>query len=676
MLRVILAFVMAAFALPAFAKPAVPTIEQLAAYPKMSSFSISPDGTHMAAIKAEGEEQVILVFRTDDLNAKPNILRATQMKIAAVTFIKNDVLAVTLWQPIDVRGEKITRTFINKLFFTDIEGKNWREPLPLPRATSRSEELEQALTNPQVLDILPNDPDNILVVNSVGTNAGDVYKVNVRANRAERIQRSDPGVGGYVVDLNGTLRARFKSDTDGKGAFVAAQFRNASGSWEEHFRSYVKDRDLTEVVGFTDDPNIALILSNAGEDKAAVYEYDIAAKKRREVLFRHPYFEATGVTTYRYKSSSAAKFGEIVGLDYDGPRGNDVIWTSPAFQQLDATLRQALKITATPVTFLDPATGKTANTKYDNELGYRLVNYTADLKTVVVAVDGPNTPASYYLLKDGQLTLLSKTYPDLDPAAFGTTKLVYYKARDGLDIPAFLTTPNTELCGPGPWKTVIHPHGGPWARDHMGFDYSMWVPLMSSRCMAVLRPQYRGSQGWSRKLWMAGDAEWGGKMQDDKDDGARWLIAQKIAQPGHIAIFGFSYGGYAALAASVRPNEGVYKCAISGAGVSDIRRIWAKFYTNPFFRDSQGPTVNGLSPVDKADHLQIPIMVYQGERDQTVPLEQAEWFVNKAKRANQPIVYHQFADYSHGQAWTRKIMGDQLQIIDDYLAKDCGGGGL
>lgn len=209
----------------------------------------------------------------------------------------------------------------------------------------------------------------------------------------------------------------------------------------------------------------------------------------------------------------------------------------------------------------------------------------------------------------------------------------------------------------------------------MDFDGSMWVPLLASRCKAVLRPQFRGSEGWGRKLWMAGDAEWGQKMQDDKDDGAKWLIEQGIAKPGHIAMFGFSYGGYSAFTASVRPN-GLYKCAIAGAGVSDIKRIWARFFTNPFFRQAQAPTVEGLSPLDKAAEMQIPLMVYHGDRDQTVPLEQSIWFVNKAKQAGKPVVYHEIADYGHGPAWTRATMAEQLRLIDDYLAQECGGGGL
>jgi dipeptidyl aminopeptidase/acylaminoacyl peptidase len=219
----------------------------------------------------------------------------------------------------------------------------------------------------------------------------------------------------------------------------------------------------------------------------------------------------------------------------------------------------------------------------------------------------------------------------------------------------------------------VHPHGGPWARDGLAFDYFMWVPMMTSRCRAVLQPQYRGSQGWGRKLWMSGDAEWGQKMQDDKDDGAKWLIDQKIAIPGRIAMFGFSYGGYAAMAAAVRPN-GLYKCAIAGAGVSDIDRIWAKYYTNPYFREGQSTTVKGLSPLSKADQIQIPIYVFHGDRDQTVPIKQSEWFVAKAKSGGKDVTYREFKDFAHGPSWTRANYEQVLEGINDYFDKGCAGG--
>lgn len=661
------------------AKPAVPSIQQLAAFPKLSNVSISPDGKHLVALEARGEDRVILVWNIDALNQPPTVIGSERMKIQRVQFIKNDLLAVTMWQPYDARFDRVTKTFTSKIYITDLQGKNWREPLRPERGLSWVAERVAALSIPSVLDNLPNDPDHIIVVSDGWDSSGDVFKVNVRNGRSERLLRADDKIAGYVTDLDGNVRARIRADLDAAGsAYVAAEFRAVdSSTWVEHFRSYVKARDTVRIVRFSSDPNIAYLVSNEGRDKAVVYEYDITARKKTKVLFENRYFEASSVRVNRLKGGgdNGLAFGEVLGVSYWGPRGNDEELVSPKLRAIEQGVRQALGIKAQSIRVTDPANGEGGQIEYDQDAAVSIATLTPDLKTVVLAVGGSARPPEYYLLRDGKLMLLAKTYPDLDPAALGKTTLIYYKARDGLDIPAFLTTPNVELCGPAPWRAVVHPHGGPWSRDGMDFDGSMWVPLMASRCMAVLRPQFRGSAGWGRHLWKAGDAEWGQKMQDDKDDGAAWMVQQGVAKKDRIAIFGFSYGGYSAMAASVRAG-GPFKCAIAGAGVSDIKKIWARFYTDSFFRQAQGPTVAGLNPVDHADKLQIPIMVYQGDRDQTVPVEQSEWFVDKARRNNQPVIYHEIADYGHGPAWTRKIMGDQLSYIEDYLLRGCGGGGL
>ena len=655
--------------------PSHPSIEQLAAFPRLSGFSLSPDGKHIAALRSEGEDRQIAVWRTDALDRAPTLIGASRMKITGVSFIKNERLAVTLWQTYDLRADQVYKTFLSKLMITDLEGKAWKEPLPQPHATSREMELAQLRTSATVLDSLPNDPNHILVVNNIGGSAGDVYRVDLQNFKSERIQMSEERVSGYVTDLDGKLRARLKQDLDGDGAYVSAEFRNEqTGKWEEHFRSYVKNRDQTQIIGFGTDPGVAFVLSNEGQDKSAIYEYDIGTRRKKEILFQHRFFNANRVIVNPYRSAGES-FGKILGLGYEGPREDDVEWTAPAMRGLDAALRRALGITSSDLTLTDPADGKNASIAYPGQRQYTMTGYTPDMRTVLLTVDGPAMPPEYYLFRDGRLSLLARSYPDVDSRAFGSTRLIYYKARDGLDIPAFLTTPDTGLCGNGPWKTVIHPHGGPWGRDNLHFDSSMWVPLMASRCAAVLRPQFRGSEGWGRRLWMAGDAQWGRKMQDDKDDGAKWLIEQHIAKPDHIAMFGFSYGGYAAFAAAIRP-EGIYRCTIAGAGVSDIKRIWARFYTNPFFRQAQAPTVDGLNPLDQAGNIRIPIMIYHGDRDQTVPIEQSEWFVSKAKSSGQPVEFHTINDYAHGPAWTRVIMARQLGLIDSYLAKGCGGTGL
>jgi len=132
-------------------------------------------------------------------------------------------------------------------------------------------------------------------VSQISKNQGDVYRWNVHTNRAERVERADEHVAGFGTDLTGALRARLRTHQDDTGAYVATEFRNAAtGGWEEHFRSYAKDRNVTEVVGFSSDPNIAYLVSNVGQDKSILYEYDIAKRTKVDVLFQHKFSTQPG----------------------------------------------------------------------------------------------------------------------------------------------------------------------------------------------------------------------------------------------------------------------------------------------------------------------------------------------------------------------------------------------
>lgn len=654
----------------------VPSEELLAQFPRLGGFRLSPDGRHLLAIESRGDQRNLLVFKTDDLAAKPNVISSTAMRIQGATFLKNDMLAVTLFQPFDVRIDELTKTFITKLMVTDLAGKEWKEPLAAADAArSDTGKRVAALQVPTVKSRMLDDPDN-LVVESDGLGLErDLFRYNVRTGQAVRSMRLAESDINVLVDGKGVARAKTRAGFDTKGLFVATDIRNAdSGQWEEHFRSYVKDRDEVEIVALGSKPHLFVLRSNVGRELAGLFEYDAKERKIVSTLFEHRFFEALGVRSLG--GAEASEASTFDGFTYRGPNGDEVHWLEPRMEAVVKGVAQSLGIAEVPMTLKEVAGDRSAEVKAYAGASVTITAYhEGTVPTYLIRASGLNYPTEHYLLRGQRLSLLAKEYPQLDRRALGTSRFVYYKARDGLNIPAILTTPNAALCGNGPYSAVVHPHGGPWQRDEMGFDYSGWVPLMVSRCHVVLQPQYRGSAGWGRTLWKAGDAEWGQKMQDDKDDGAQWLVDQKLVDPKRVAIFGFSYGGYAAFAGAVRPGT-PFKCAIAGAGVSDIERIWARFYTNPFFRDRQEPTVRGLSPLTKADKLQIPLMVYHGERDQIVPLIQSELFVDKARAARQPIEYHMLPDYGHGPFWKVETNARQLKLISDYLSKGCGGKGL
>jgi dipeptidyl aminopeptidase/acylaminoacyl peptidase len=165
-------------------------------------------------------------------------------------------------------------------------------------------------------------------------------------------------------------------------------------------------------------------------------------------------------------------------------------------------------------------------------------------------------------------------------------------------------------------------------------------------------------------------------MQDDKDDGVKWMVAQHIADPKRVAMFGYSYGGYAALTAAIRPN-GLYQCAISGAGAGDLEAISEATFDNRFQREFQHPTIKGLDALAHAKEAQIPLLIYHGDRDQTVDIEQSRRFAAALKAAGKPYKLVEIPDMGHQYVFmTPAMMQEQLDIIDAFLKTDCKPGGL
>ncbi len=654
----------------------VPTMAQLAQFPAMAGFRISPDGKHMLAIESAGDTRNIVVWKLADLSVKPIVIGAKNMQIGGASFLKNDMLSVNLIQPYDLRGDQFVKTFINKLLFTDLEGKNWIEPMAsVEIARSGGAKLQAALARPSVLSSMPADPDHIVLESDSRGETRDVFRYNVRTGASTRVMKLGENDVKVSVNAAGVPWAKTRFGSDGGGAFIAVDFRATDGRWEEHFRNYVKTRDVVDVIAPGAKPGIAIIQSNVGQEFSAIYEYDIAAKKAGSKLFEHKFFDATNVDSLEEDEEAPGQDG-FDGYQYAGLLGSDTHWENPDIEAVIQGVAQALGIKQINQKLMTVSGSSQAEVRTLDGVSVRVMRRVpGETPTFLIRVSGLTYPTEHYLLQKQNLRLLAKEYPAIDRAALGTARFVYYPARDGLNIPAFLTVPNEKLCGPGPYAAVVHPHGGPWGRDTMNFDGSGWVPLLVTQCRVVLQPQFRGSAGWGRTLWLAGDREWGQKMQDDKDDGAKWLVSEKLADPARMAMFGYSYGGYSAFAAAVRPND-LYKCAIAGAGVSDIKRITARSYTNPYFRDAQESTIRGLNPLEFADKIKIPIMVYHGDRDQTVPLTQSDLFVDRAKSAGKPVEYHVLKDYAHGPAWTRQTMTEQLTIISDYLKTGCGGGGL
>jgi dipeptidyl aminopeptidase/acylaminoacyl peptidase len=275
-----------------------------------------------------------------------------------------------------------------------------------------------------------------------------------------------------------------------------------------------------------------------------------------------------------------------------------------------------------------------------------LVSWSNDRNKILVRADSPTEgPAySYVDVATGSAKLLGDEYQGLTPADISPVKPVSYKAADGFQLSGYLTLPRGR--DPKNLPLVVFPHGGPASRDEPGFDW--WAQGMAARGYAVLQVNFRGSQGFGWDYMQAGFGEWGRKMQTDLSDGVRYLAAQGTIDPKRVCIVGASYGGYAALAGAAL-DKGVYRCAVSFGGVSDLKRMvgysrsregasalryWDRFMGA---KDLGDPVLAKYSPALQAAGADIPVLLIHGKDDTVVPLAQSKEMADALRRAGKPV---------------------------------------
>jgi dipeptidyl aminopeptidase/acylaminoacyl peptidase len=313
-------------------------------------------------------------------------------------------------------------------------------------------------------------------------------------------------------------------------------------------------------------------------------------------------------------------------------------------------------------TFFDPhdqATWNSVADAFPGE-GVQLVSWSEDRKHIVILVDGPRDGSAYEIvdLNAHRADLLGPAYADIGPADVAEVRSISYAAADGLAIPAFLTLPNGK--DPKNLPLVVFPHGGPAARDEPGFDW--WAQAMASRGYAVLQPEFRGSTGYGWPFFTAGFGQWGRKMQTDLSDGVRYLASQGIVDPQRVCIVGASYGGYAALAGATL-EHGVYRCAVSVAGVSDPmymmgripgegsgERYLERFFGVTGFNDSR---LNEIAPLAHSGQADIPILLLHGTRDSVVPHVQSKLMYDALMRDGKQVTFISLDSEDHWLSSTK-----------------------
>jgi dipeptidyl aminopeptidase/acylaminoacyl peptidase len=299
----------------------------------------------------------------------------------------------------------------------------------------------------------------------------------------------------------------------------------------------------------------------------------------------------------------------------------------------------------------------------------------------VVQSTSDRDPGTYYLLDPDKRTLeeVLRTLEWLKPEQLSKTTVVRYKARDGLEIPAYLTLPNGRE--PKKLPLVAWIHGGPWVRDDWRYDPE--VQFLASRGYAVLQPNYRGSTGFGLRHLNASFRQWGQSMQDDITDGIRRLVDDGIVDANRVCIGGGSYGGYATLMGLVKdPKQ--YRCGISVVGVSDL--IWMQELgysdfnsydpdsADAYFSVTMGDLktdramLEKYSPRRHADQVEAPVLFLHGADDRRVPIKHAEGMRDALKAAGKPYEWVVYNGEGHGFMKPENRL-DYFQKMEAFLAR-------
>jgi dipeptidyl aminopeptidase/acylaminoacyl peptidase len=268
--------------------------------------------------------------------------------------------------------------------------------------------------------------------------------------------------------------------------------------------------------------------------------------------------------------------------------------------------------------------------------------------------------------------------PELARYSLAAMEPFAYQARDGLTVHGYLTFPPEG--GRSDLPTVLNVHGGPWHRDTWGFvPEAQWLANRGYLCVQV---NFRGSTGYGKAFLNAGDKQWGARMQDDLSDAVAHVISQGWADPGRIAIYGGSYGGYAALAGAAFTPD-LFSCAVDIVGPSNLITLietippyWepliAQFHRRVGNPETEKDFLWSRSPLSAVERIHIPLLIAQGANDPRVKQAESEQIVAALEKAGIDHDYMLFPDEGHGFAKPENRLRFYAEA-ERFLSKHLGG---
>ena len=442
-----------------------------------------------------------------------------------------------------------------------------------------------------VIDILPDQPDNILVY--VPENRfGLAYRLDIRTRHPRQVARSAAPFGTFVPDADGNILITVGQSNDNRRQIHT---RPAPRTRWSLVASFGAEDEAWLPVRFGPKPNTYYTLDSRGGSTEGLGVYDAATGQHRMII-RHPTVDVTSLLV-----DPAAR--GVYGIRFDDhyPQASYINPSHPLARQ-HAALTKMFE-------------GDTVH----------LVSATRDYRLAIALVTGDRRPGDYYLVdtEAKKVEPLKSRKPLLKPETLSPSSPIELKVRDGTTIYGYVTSSaTTEQPGP----MVVYVHGGPHGqRDYWGYDDT--VQLLASRGFHVLQVNFRGSGGYGVEYERAGFGQWGRRMQDDITDATRWAVENGIADPDRICIFGASYGAYSAMMGTIREPD-LYRCALGMHGIYDLALMQKQgdisrtLAGQKFIRRILGADKDELmatSPTQQAGRIRAKVMLVHGGLDERAP---------------------------------------------------------
>jgi dipeptidyl aminopeptidase/acylaminoacyl peptidase len=502
------------------------------------------------------------------------------------------------------------------------------------------------------LSRIAGDPDHVLVEITDWDATGSlarfttVWKMDVRDGRKQKVATAPMREASYLADHKGNVRFAWADDTNGDHKVY---MRPADGGDWELLPEVSTDRDTP--LAFSADDSVVWLECPVVERGFGVCRFDPATKK-----FTHVWHNAD------------VEMDELVqGLAQGSVMGVRFVDGRPTISVFDAHSPDTKALIA----LMQQYPGEDA----------QFVSGTDDGSKAIAVVQADVDPGAFFLYDraSNKFAPILQRAPWIDPNRMARKIPITVTARDGLKLQGYVSYPPSKENAKH-LPMVVFVHGGPFGiRDDWEYDY--YVQAMATRGYAVLQVNYRGSGGYGYGFMEAGFHEWGGKMQDDVTDATRWAIAQGIADPNRICIYGISYGGYAALEGAVKEPD-LYKCAIGYAGVYDLPKMigrtdeWVLHYDSEFWKRTVGtdPTVlEQHSPIYQLGNLKAKVMLVVGGKDKIVLPEQGKDLHAALLARHVPHEWLYMPDEWHG-FYDEDHVAEVLEKVDAFLDANIGPG--